>query len=79
MPFTSPTPPITPSLLTVDDVARALGVAKITVTRMVKGGELPALRIPGRRTLRIPLSSFQEWILSNTRIAPVVLAPSDLR
>jgi excisionase family DNA binding protein len=43
--------PATPEFLTIDDVARALGVSTRTVRRWIQSGQLVAHRI--RRVVRI--------------------------
>lgn len=47
------------SLLTVEEVAAALRVSKMTVYRMVERGEIPSVRIG--RSFRIPREPFQQW------------------
>lgn len=40
-----------PDVLSVDDVAEALGVARSTVRRWIRSGELPTLDLSGDRRL----------------------------
>ena len=51
-------------LMTVNEVARALRVSKMTVYRLVNNGELQAFRI-SERCLRVPRSAFEEHLKSH--------------
>lgn len=44
------TPPSQPRMHSRDDVARFLGISKQTIDRLIRSGDLPALKI-GRRVL----------------------------
>jgi excisionase family DNA binding protein len=48
--------------LTVAEVARTMRVSKMTVYRLVHGGELPAVRVG--RSFRVPRSAVEELLRS---------------
>jgi excisionase family DNA binding protein len=55
------------SLLTVAEVAQVLRVSNMTVYRLIKGGELPALRVGKNYRIREPeLEAFLSAGLINT-------------
>ena len=47
--------------LSMKEVAQALGVAEHTVRRLVRDGELPAIRISERRII-IPAEALNNWL-----------------
>jgi excisionase family DNA binding protein len=50
-------------LLTVDQVAERLGVSRRTVERKIAAGEIPALRLGGRRSpLRVDERELERWL-----------------
>jgi excisionase family DNA binding protein len=50
-------------LLTVGEVAERLGVSRRTIERKIASGELPALRLGGRRSpLRVDAAELQAWL-----------------
>jgi excisionase family DNA binding protein len=49
-------------LLTISEVASALRVSKMTIYRLVHGGELPAIRIG--RSFRVPDSALRDYLRS---------------
>lgn len=49
--------------LSMKEVARVLGVAEHTVRRLVRDGELPAIRISERRII-IPAEALNNWLSS---------------
>lgn len=51
-------------LLTVSDVAKALGVSRYTVYNMIRRGQIPALKL-GRRTIRIPENWLDQLLARN--------------
>lgn len=50
-----------PINMTVEDVARFLGVSASTAYKMVKQESFPKLRIPGRRLVIVPKHRFFDW------------------
>jgi excisionase family DNA binding protein len=50
-----------PINMTVDDVARFLGVSSSTAYKVVKQDSFPKLRIPGRRLVIVPKHLFLSW------------------
>ncbi len=52
--------------MTVLEVAYEANMSIPTVYRMIERGELPALRINGRR-IRVVRSEFERWLASATR------------
>ena len=53
-----------PVNMTVEDVARFLGVSASTAYKVIKQDEFPKLRIPGRRLVIIPKHLFFDWYAS---------------
>jgi excisionase family DNA binding protein len=50
-------------LLTVREVARALGVSEVTVRRRIETGELPARQLGGPGTsIRVDAGELQAWL-----------------
>lgn len=53
-------------LLSVEDAAARLGVSDDTVRRLIAGGHLPAVRVPGRTdapgSLRIRVRDLERWV-----------------
>lgn len=47
--------------LSMKEVAQALGIAEHTVRRLVRTGELPAIRISERRII-IPAEALNNWL-----------------
>ena len=54
-----------PELLTVDDAASRLCIAKRTLYRLTDGGALPVVRITPR-AVRIPADAIEEFIRART-------------
>ena len=50
-----------PINMTVEDVARFLGVSASTAYKVVKQDGFPKLRIPGRRLVIVPKHLFFDW------------------
>jgi len=50
-----------PINMTVDDVAKFLGVSQSTAYKVVKQDSFPKLRIPGRRLVIVPKHLFLTW------------------
>ena len=59
---------VQPILLRVEQVAKALGIARSTVYVLIAGGELPVVRI-GRAT-RVPRSAVEQWVRCRTEQRP---------
>ena len=49
-------------VLTVKETADLLGVSAATVSKLVKTGQLPAIRL-GKRTVRIPRAALEQWLV----------------
>ena len=49
-------------VLTVKETAQILGVSVATVSKLVKTGQLPAIRL-GKRTVRIPKAALEQWLV----------------
>ena len=49
-------------VLTVKETADLLGVSADTVSKLVKTGQLPAIRL-GKRTVRIPRAALEQWLV----------------
>jgi excisionase family DNA binding protein len=59
-----------PRLLTVSEAARLAYVSRPHLYRLVKRGEVPALRVgEGHGPIRIPAAEFKRW-LQTTRTGP---------
>ena len=52
------------SYLSVADVAKHIGVSKMTVYRLAESGEIPSLRFG--RSIRIDAEGLKEYISANT-------------
>ena len=52
------------SYLSVADVAKQIGVSKMTVYRLAESGEIPSLRFG--RSIRIDAEGLKEYISANT-------------
>jgi excisionase family DNA binding protein len=52
-------------LLTVEQAGAYLSLGRVTVKRMVKRGELPAVRL-NRNVVRIPLSALEALVVART-------------
>ena len=50
-----------PVNMTVEDIARFLGVSPSTAYKVVKQDSFPKLRIPGRRLVIVPKHLFLTW------------------
>lgn len=50
-----------PINMTVEDVAKFLGVSPSTAYKLVKQDSFPKLRIPGRRLVIVPRHLFFSW------------------
>lgn len=48
--------------LTVDDVARALRVSKMTIYRLTESGDIPSIRVG--RSIRIKAEDAEFWVAS---------------
>jgi excisionase family DNA binding protein len=48
--------------LTLDDVADELAISKSQVYALVRGGDLPAMKVGGRGQWRIERSRLEQWI-----------------
>ena len=55
-----PAPRIDEQFLTVDEVAKAARVSKMTIYRLVRSGELAAVRVG--KSFRIPLSAANQYL-----------------
>ncbi|MGH2869034.1 MAG: helix-turn-helix domain-containing protein [Solirubrobacteraceae bacterium] len=64
---------MTGRLLTARNVAEILGVNTETVLRLIREGQLPAIRLPGGR-LRIVEAEFEDWLASRATSGSGVLA-----
>ncbi|MBV1781374.1 helix-turn-helix domain-containing protein [Paeniglutamicibacter sp. ABSL32-1] len=62
--------------LTVAEVALAMRVSKMTVYRLVHGGDLPAVRFG--RSYRVPAQAVKEYLIAEPHApAPVRLSASN--
>ena len=62
--------------LTVAEVALAMRVSKMTVYRLVHGGDLPAVRFG--RSYRVPAQAVKEYLIAEPHAAaPVQLSASN--
>ena len=52
-------------LLTVREVASALGVSEITVRRRIDAGELPAVQLENEQALRVPASELEQFVFGD--------------
>lgn len=50
-----------------DEVAKILGVTRMTVTRYIKSGKLKSFRL-GNRLIRITQEMLDEYIANNVRV-----------
>ncbi len=48
--------------LTLDDVAEELAISKSQVYALVRGGDLPAMKVGGRGQWRVERSRLEQWI-----------------
>ena len=64
------TPDHPDDLLTVNEVARRLRYAPRTVRKRIADGELAAVRAPGERLWRIPVSAYWEYASRLRRPGP---------
>ncbi|MEM9352432.1 MAG: helix-turn-helix domain-containing protein [Planctomycetota bacterium] len=54
-------------LVPISDAAKLLGVSERTVFSMTQAGELPSVRVRGRRMYRV--ASIEQWISDNELLA----------
>jgi len=54
--------------LTVEEVAKVLGVGRQTCYRMVQQGRLPVLRLGLRPVLRVPVKVLETWMLTEAHV-----------
>lgn len=54
-------------LLAISDVARLLGVSKITIRRKVGSGELPCIRLTKGGPMRFDLRDIEKFIMDHKR------------
>jgi excisionase family DNA binding protein len=54
---------------TITEVANLLGVHRVTVSRFIRSGELPVVRL-GHRTVRITHESLMEFLRSREQGSP---------
>ncbi len=55
-------------LITIKEASERLGVSRWTITQWIKRGDLPAIRIGGKR--RIPESVLENWKRLGSNFAP---------
>jgi len=58
-----------PILLRGEEVPQLLGVSRALAYRWMSAGVLPTVRIPGGRTVRVPLEALLAWVQSQTQTA----------
>jgi len=63
------------NFMTMNEVAKSLSVSRITVYRLIKSGQLQALKV--NKAVRIPENSFQDYIRYNLKNASNIPANSD--
>jgi excisionase family DNA binding protein len=52
-----------PELISIPEAARLASVSRVHVWRLVRGGEIPAVRVgEGHGPLRIPVDEFRAWL-----------------
>ncbi len=54
--------PITPAVLTIDQLCEYLQMKKTTIRGLVKENQIPHYRSPGGRTLYFPKVQIDQWI-----------------
>ena len=54
--------------LTVEEVAKLLGVGRQTAYRMVRQGRLPVLRLGQRPVLKVPVKAFEAWMMTQAGV-----------
>lgn len=54
------------------EIAAKLRLSRMTVYRMLAGGEIPSIRV--RKSFRVPAATFNAWLVEQ-QIAPAVHAP----
>ena len=54
-------------LLRGDDVAQALNISRALAYKWMASGVVPTVRVPGARSIRVPLAALEKWVESQTR------------
>lgn len=50
------------SFYRIPEVAEKLSIGKSLAYQLVASGEIPSVRLAGRRSVRVPAKELQEWI-----------------
>ena len=75
-PRPTPRPDIGPPLLTVDEIAQYLRIARTTVYELAKSGKLKHYRVgPGTGAIRVSVPQFREFMESVSTGEPAVEEP----
>jgi len=53
--------------LTLDEIAEDLATSRAQVHALVRSGDLPALKIGGRRQWRVDREAFEAWVTRTTK------------
>lgn len=48
--------------LRITEVAEILGICKSFAYQLVASGQIPSVRIAGRKSIRVPAQGLQKWI-----------------
>jgi excisionase family DNA binding protein len=62
-------------LLRGAEVADLIGCSRAMAYRLMQRGDIPVVRMPGGKTVRVPAEALREWIRANTRVGPRPLLP----
>ena len=55
-----------PLLLRGGEVAELLGCSRAMAYRMMSRGDIPVVRMPGGKSVRVPRAALLEWIRAHT-------------
>lgn len=58
------------SFYRISEVAQILSIGKSLAYQLVASGEIPSVRLAGRRSVRVPAKALQEWIEAQTNADP---------
>jgi excisionase family DNA binding protein len=54
-------------LLKGGEVAEILGISRALAYRWMQTNTIPTVRVPGSRSIRVPIESLTKWIAANTQ------------
>jgi excisionase family DNA binding protein len=57
------------SFYRVSEISQVLGICKSLAYELIATGEIPSVRIAGRKAIRVPATELEKWIVKETQKA----------